>query len=396
MKAKPAITLTRLWGEKWESWEVSPAPSSPKLLGPDSTGATADRVLAIPARLAVSAPLWVDSTDPQVIKESIELELEIRGLLPRRKSSDADFSRTLTVGGRTLVLCVVFPAEAPAPYEKQSFTNYEASPLLLDSQEDSVMLWREGDDLVAAFTRDGTMVYWGTLDWPADARRVGSWLTRTLLHLQATGVLISPPARIVIDSGLQKDGLSGLLPHLREEYAHFPPALGRRAFSWKPDSARENDRQDISSRKTRRLVTALAAVYLVVLVAAGLDYGWLLLRSRGLENQIAELKIETEKFQPVVREWTLLGPGADTSAFPLETLHGIVRNMPPSGIRLTIYDVTNGQVTIEGEAETASLATEFFTSLSNDTDLARMNWQMPAPALLPNNAARFQLSGLIP
>ncbi len=401
MKQSPASVLIRL-REEWEAWKL---PGEGEVLGqpPRLLGAAADhlssaknRILALPARLVMAAPIWVNSTDPEVVQTSIALELEVRGWLPRKKTTDAVCSRKIEAGGKTLVVAAIFPAEAPAPYSGTDFARYEASPFLVEPGENGVALWREGDDLVAVFSRGTAVVYWATLDWPASPAQIRIWLEMLSLQLIATKILETAPRRIVLDPALGDLDLTGHFPGAPRENASFPPTLKNADFAWKPETTREIERKADSTRKTRQIALALAAVYLVFALAAGLHLGWLAWKSRLLQNQIAALEAATSEFQPVVREWRFIGPGAESANFPLEILHHVVRNLPASGIRLTIYDTTDGRVTIEGEAVSATLASQFFSAMTNDGDLQRMNWQMPTPALLPNNAARFQLTGALP
>jgi len=399
MKNPPAHELIRLWGATWEAWELSRGPNpQSRLLGP-AAGRNASakiRILALPTRLVIAAPLWVDSTGPEVIRTSIELELEVRGLLPRKKSADAVMSRSLEADGKTLVIGAIFPVEPPKPYHEEIFANYEASPFLIDPVEDGVALWREGNDLVAVFARGMRVVSWATMDWPARSDEVTAWLEMVLLQLTATRVLESRPRRVVIDASLGDGNLASLLADVPQETNDFSPSFTQADFRWKPELARQREDKADATRKIRRVALALAALYLIFALAAGLHLGWLQWKSRQVRDRITTLESATAEFQPTVREWRHIGPGAETDYFPIEILHRVVRNMPPSGIRLTIYDLASGHVTIEGEAASASLASQFFTAVSHDEDLQVMNWQMPTPTLLPSSAARFQLSGLIP
>jgi len=399
MKQPVVSELIRL-REEWEAWEMPEVASgqTPHLLGAaeDRPVSAQIRILAVPARLVMAAPIWVDSTDPEVVKTSVELELEVRGWLPRKKFADAIYSRKLATDGKTLVICAIFPAEVPEPLAGKGFARYEASPFLVEPVEDGVALWREGDDLVAVFTTGRRVVYWATLDWPATSRQVRHWLEALVLHLTASHVLAASPRRVVLAAALTQSDLTDLIPGVPQETSAFPASLEHANFEWKPESARVLERKSDSVRKTRRLALALAAVYLAFALIAGLHLGWLGLKSALLQKQIAQLEATTGEFQPAVREWRLIGPGAESDNFPLEILHHVVRNMPPGGIRLTVYDTAEGRVTIEGEALSASLASQFFAAISKDQDLQRMNWQMPTPALLPNSAARFQLTGLLP
>lgn len=399
MKKPPAHELIRLWGTTWEAWELSPGRNpQPRLLGP-AAGRKASakiRILALPARLVIAAPLWVESTDEEVIRTSSELEVEVRGLLPRKKSADAVISRRLDAHGKTLVVGAIFPVGTPKPYSEELFSNYEASPFLIDAVEDGVALWREGNDLVAVFTRGRRVVSWATLDWPARSAEITAWLEMVLLQLTATGILETRPRRVVLDSTLEDGNLTSLLPDVPQETTDFSPSFAHADFRWKPEQARQREDKADATRKIRRVALALAALYLIFALAAGIHLGWLHWKSRQIQHRIAELETATAEFQPAVREWRQIGPGAETDYFPIEILHRVVRNMPASGIRLTIYDLVGGHVTIEGEATSASLASQFFTAVSHDQDLQVMNWQMPTPALLPSSAARFQLTGQIP
>jgi len=397
MKQSPVCELIRLRGE-WEAWELPEESEAqpPRLLGAaaDRVSSAKDRIFAVPARLVMAAPIWVNSTDAEVVKTSIALELEVRGWLPSKKSTDAVCSRQIEAAGKTLVIAAIFPAETPAPFTKEGFARYVASPFLAEPVEDGVALWREGDDVVAVFSRGRQVVYWATRDWPSEPQQVRNWLEILVLHLTASKVLENRPRKVVVDEALEN--MTGLIPAASQDTSTFTPVLTNAGFAWKPESARETERKADSTRKTRQVVLALAAVYLVFALAAGLHLGWLAVKSRLLKNQITQLEAATSEFQPVVREWRLIGPGAEIDYFPLEILHHIVRTMPPNGICLTIYDTAEGRITIEGEAVSASQASQFFAAVTKDEDLQRMNWQMPTPALLPNSTARFQLTGILP
>ncbi len=77
----------------------------------------------------------------------------------------------------------------------------------------------------------------------------------------------------------------------------------------------------------------------------------------------------------------------------MEILRQVVESLPPQGIRLTIFDVAPERITVEGEAISASHATKYFETVSQQAGMADIDWQMPPPALLPNNTARFQIVG---
>jgi len=144
------------------------------------------------------------------------------------------------------------------------------------------------------------------------------------------------------------------------------------------------------------MASLLAIPYGLVLLGVGLYFGWLSLRAQSLRSELAALEAEVSLFQDTARDWRLVRSAVDSDFYPVEILYGLVQNMPANGLRLTLYDMTDGRVTVQGEAASASQATQFFAAVSAVPALQPLQWQMPTPALLPNNAAQFQLTGNVP
>lgn len=392
MKRKPTARLIRLQASGWHAWHALPAGSfvSSAPLDPATFGSPSPDILAVPARHVVAVPVWVESEDPAVVKTSLELELEMRGFPPRQAVVPASFASA----GRTLVTCAVFPQELPEPWANRFFGRYEASPFLRGLPEDAVALWLEGEDVVAVFTRGDQPVHWATIDRTESRATIGRWLERLELPLLAAGILERPPHRIVVDANLPGD--EPFLTGVPVEQAELPASLKNARFIWKPESARIAEQQTAARRKIRRAILALAALYLVGALGAGVHLGWLAWKAASLRKQIAALETATAEFQPVMREWRTVGPGAEPGFFPLEILHLLALNLPPRGVRLTTFDFGGNKIFVEGEATSAGLAAEFYSALSRDEALREIRWKMPSPSLQPNNAARFQLSGVLP
>jgi len=397
MKARAARELVRWHGDDWEPWAFSPVPGGlPRRMAAKENSSTKERILAVPARHVVALPLWVDSTDAQFVRESLDLELEVRGLLGRKKPEEVVSTRMLVVKDRTLVICAIFPTEAPEPPSGALFQSYDASPFLIAPEPNAVTLWREGPDLVALFTRERQPVYWATLDWPAGHGPIAGWLQLLITQLVSTGLLAAAPEKLVLDEGLRLENLGGLLPGAIEKFSALPPSLEGARFSWKPEGVRSREQKAAASEKMRGGLLALAGAYVLIAVLAVVYLVWLGLHAGQLRHDIAQLEAQTDAFQPTVREWQMVGPGAEADFFPLEILYRVVQHLPDKGVRLTIYEANAGRITIEGDAASAMLASQFYRALSEDRNLFALNWQMPTPALLPNNAAHFQLTGVTP
>lgn len=388
MKHAPA--LIRLFRSSWEVWEM-PAGAPPVRLSQSAdfpSSAPRGSLLVLPARHVVSAPIWADTEDPGLVTTAVSLQLELRGF----SAQEVDSSRSFVVDGRTLVLCLLFPAELHFP--QSSARSFEASPFTMTLPEDALALWEEGSDIVAAFTRGQRIVHWMTFDQDEGAF-LAARLEAATLHLMASGLLASKPRRVVLDSPLDQHPLHAAFPE-----ASITPLDAPRwpdpVSSWQPPEVREAERRHASRSRVKNIALALAALYLGLVSVAVLHLAILGFRENSARAQLASLEGEVDTLRPIMQQWRRVGPSVEPSLFPLEILLQLTRHLPADGLRLTSYDMADGVVTVEGEAASASLATEYYDALSGDQSLASLHWTMPTPILLPSSMARFQITGALP
>jgi hypothetical protein len=62
-------------------------------------------------------------------------------------------------------------------------------------------------------------------------------------------------------------------------------------------------------------------------------------------------------------------------------------------VRVTKFDQTARQISVEGEANTAALAYQFAEKVKKSPDLQMFQFEMTAPRILPNDHAQFRLEG---
>ncbi len=392
--------MIRLWGDVWERWRwpggeaseptwVESVERDPVVSGPATT-------LALPARLVVAVPIWIDSTDREIVDETAKLEVEVRGLLSKRQTAGDAVVRHLEArGDRTLVLATVFPATMPDTIPVTLFDRYEASPFLRGFQPDSLTLWREGGDLVAAFTRGDRLVYWEAIGMTDDTREISGWLNLVTLQLRAEAVL-GGDVELVNELAGFKDGVIrlpagvvGTAPAPDEVKPTFADAV----FRWRPTAAVAAAVAAVRARQIRQIAVAAVAAYAGILLIVGLYLGWQRLQIAGTAGRVEDLRAEVTTFQPVADQWERIGATTETEFFPLEILHHVVEHLPEDGVRMTVFSVEEGRVLIEGDASPQRLATPFFDALRDDPDLAGIQWQMGTPALRPDGSAKFQIQG---
>lgn len=388
-KKATGIRVVRQWCNGWERWESNP--SAPGVRSLELAVAGEGDLFAVPARQVVAVPLWLDSDDPAVVEASVLLELEVRGFTSEGAMADVSVRQVAKENGRTLVVVSVFPSDFEKRFPDVAAQRYEVSASLLPLDEDSQTVWREGGEIVAAYTRGKTLVYWTTWDAAATGREIQTWLKSTTLGLLASGFISRRPAHVVVDDGFNVSDLGfEFIPVVRPL---GPPALEMAKCDWRPASAVEAEQRRLGRARFRRIGLAVAVAYALLVFIAGGYLVWLNIQGTRLSADIDSLRSEATQIQPMIRQWQSVGPSIDSRRFPLEILRQVVESLPPQGIRLTIFDVTPERITVEGEAISASHAAKYFETVSHQNGMTDIDWQMPPPALLPNNTARFQIVG---
>ncbi|HEY5792116.1 MAG TPA: PilN domain-containing protein, partial [Chthoniobacterales bacterium] len=294
-------------------------------------------------------------------------------------------------GDRMLVAAQIFPAALPAEFSHPAFAFFNASPLFAALAPNGLHLWREGADLVAVFTRGEEPVFWETLPATASRAEIFSWLERAGLSLAEEEV---------IPQSLTFHDFTGTAA--TPSYCESAPAspaphpLLREALpacDWKSPARMAREASNRKKKNLRGIAEFAAAVYLGSFLTFAGWAGWQHWRAAKLRDEIAAIEPEVRRLQKAGKQWDILVPTVEGSFFPLEILHRIIQKMPPDGVRLTQYDFDNPKIGIQGEAKSVSAAAELLAGLSGTDGLSHVRWEMPPPALLPNNTARFAISG---
>jgi hypothetical protein len=400
MKRKTAApdVVVRLFDEEWQRWDVTGGAA--RLLGADAALANGGgrRILAAPARQILASPLWIEGADPALVTEAAKLELEVRGLLPRAQGMDGVSLRLLPQDDRLLAVAAIFPPELPEGCPAKDAERFDASPLLMQLPEDSATLWREGGDIVAAFTRGRDVVYWETIDRSVGAEELRAWLGLICLRLRGEGVIAKSPRIVSWVEGLPAVRVAPAACAVEERSGEtaVQPTIARARFDWKPASAVVADEQRRRREQIRTIGLGIAAFYVVVIAVLVIYAGIVRWKAGHLAAESARLRAEVEKFQPIARDWDVLAPSVEPEQFPLEILRGVVMAMPPDGIRLTRFILEDGKVTVEGEANTFQMATDFTNSLGNSEPLRGITWESGTPTPESNNVWRFSNTGPLP
>jgi hypothetical protein len=398
-KVVAPTTIARPWEERWQFWKQRKK-SNGWQLEPlaQKSSPSAETLCAVPARLVVALPFWVEATEPETVKSIALLEVEMKGLASsERLASDVFITSLWSEGERTLVRATIFPAELKLPPDAPSVEFYEPSPLLMALSGDTVHLWREFDELVAVVIWRDQIVCWETIHWPASPREVQIWLRCLVLQLRIelqltdslrlkewTPVFDEIPSEFIRDEvASESDRVEG-------------PAvvLPTKPFGWMPLTTKLIQR----SRRQKELLTAIGlgvAVLIVCSLVVVFFLQWQMSRKIAARDaEIAQLETEVAPLREAASRWAEVEPSVDDRYFPIEMLHLLVAAMPENGVRLTAFEMSPTQVLVEGEATQVSAAAEYFQKIQEgEAGSTGLTWNMPPPSLQANNTAKFVING---
>lgn len=393
--------VLRPWLAGWELWKIPPGVTATATLVNSSIVPSPARhetdLVAVPARSVVSAAFWVPVPDSGEWREAAQLETELRGLMPARNAETAVCLRKLSGDeARTLVRAVVFPVDLTSELSGLGYRHFEASPLLIPLAPDSANLWNENGELVLCITRGDSVIAWETLEALSTPEEVRAWIRLFLIQLHAEGVVSE--IRSWYDFTATFQDRDRILPEGASFSTPGPiePILPTELSTWKPASAISVIQRADRTRQIQGILKYAAIAYLILLAGALGFIGALKLKLSAETSKRDRLSEEVERFAPTSRAWQAVASTVETSQFPLEILHKLVKNLPPTGIRLTLMDMSGENVIVEGEATSISLPAGFLAALESDADFSEVTWEMAPPSLLPNNTARFQMRGTIP
>jgi len=101
----------------------------------------------------------------------------------------------------------------------------------------------------------------------------------------------------------------------------------------------------------------------------------------------------TEFVKATDARWRALAPAIDPRFYPIEVLEHLFESLPSADVRITKFEQSARQLSVEGEANTAALAYQFADKVKKHPDLQMLQFDMAAPKILPNDHAQYRLEG---
>ncbi|HKP93163.1 MAG TPA: hypothetical protein VJS88_04635, partial [Chthoniobacterales bacterium] len=256
----------------------------------------------------------------------------------------------------------------------------------------ALVIYLESDALVCAIAEEGKLSFTRTLD-AGDPLQLQRDLPQMALTAELQGINTSAP-RILLGENLYelRDTVEGIFASRAELIAvEIPPA--DTALNLLPESWRQQRAQLARQKEWRKrlLVGACAYAGLLLLFLAYL----LVLRIQigRLDRRISRDAPKTEFVKATEARWKALAPAIDPHYYPIEVILHLFDCLPSQDVRITVFNQSARQISVDGEANSAALAYQFAEKVKKNPDLQTFQFDLGAPRLLPNDHAQFRLEG---
>ena len=363
--------------------------------------ATDDFVLGLPVSAVLAQRFRLPSVDPAEFPEMIRIQIE--KVLPfSAEDVTTDFEVIEQDENESVVSAVAIRneqlAEIAAPLLDRGFiprqvTVYAAQRASTYAPKgNALLIYPEGEMLVYAMTENGKLSLARVFE-NGNGEQLQLELPQLRMSAELQGINASSPNVLLDESYYQmRDIVEGILCSPTEIVGiELPPAAVK--LNLLPESWRRRRSQSIRQSEWRKRLVWIGGAYVALLFLLFAYLGLLRFQIGRLDSRIAQDAPGTQFVRATEANWKALAPAIDARYYPVEILLHLFESLPSPEVRVTAYNQSARQVSVDGEANTAALAYQFIEKIKKNPDLRVFQFDMAAPRILPNNHAQFRLEG---
>lgn len=360
-----------------------------------------DIVLALPLDLVLAQRMRLPTTDAAEFGEMVRIQIEkAMPYSPEEMTTDSELISQTEEGSVISAVAVNNEKlnELAAPLLARGLipsqvTIYAGQRAATHSPEGtSLFIYRENEAIVCAIAEEGKVSFTHSLDG-ADALQLQRDLPQLTLSAELQGINTSAP-RVLLAENLYefRDTVEGIFATNAELIAvEVPPA--ETVLNLLPESWRARRAQLVRLKQWKKRLLIGAAAYAALLV---LFFAYLLIlrfQIRRLDKKISTDAPKTEFVRATEAKWKALAPAIDPHYYPIEVLLHLFDSLPSADVRITTFNQSARQISVDGEANSAALAYQFADKVKKNPELQTFQFELGAPKLLPNDHAQFRLEG---
>ncbi|HEY3601526.1 MAG TPA: hypothetical protein VGK72_06190 [Chthoniobacterales bacterium] len=256
----------------------------------------------------------------------------------------------------------------------------------------ALIIYREGEKLVSAISENGKLSFTRTLD-AADEAELQRDLPQLALSAELQGIDTSFPKILLDENCLPlRDAIERILaqrPDLMGTEA--PPA--RVKLNLAPEAWRKQRAAFVRQREWRRRALWAGGIYVGLFLLFALYVGVIRFQVGHLQKLISRDAPKVEFIKSTEADWKALAPAIDPHYYPIELLLHLFESLPNRDVRITVYEQSARNISVQGEAPSAALAYQFGEQVKKNPGLKDFTFTLGTPRILPNDHAQFRLEG---
>jgi hypothetical protein len=360
-----------------------------------------DIVLALPVELVLAQRFRLPTTDPTEFVDMVRIQIEKAMPYPTEEMTTDSEIISQSEDGSVISAVAVHNeklSELAAPLISRGLipsqvTVYAAHRAATHQPEGTALfIYPENESIVCAITEEGKLSFTSTLD-ATDPLQLQRELPQLALSAELQGINTTSP-RIFLAENLYelRDTVEGIFASSAELIAaEVPPAAS--GLNLLPDSWRQRRAQLAKQKVWRKRLIVGAAAYagLLLLFLAYLII--LQVQVRRLDKRISRDAPRTEFVKTTEARWKALAPAIDPHYYPIEIILHLFDSLPSQDVRITVFNQSARQISVDGEANSAALAYQFADKVKKHPQLQTFQFELGAPRILPNDHAQFRLEG---
>jgi hypothetical protein len=380
----------------WEVRGVATIDEAADLLRADD-----DIVLALPVELVLAQRFRLPTTDPAEFIDMVRIQIEkAMPYSTEEMTTDSEIISQSEEGSAVSAVAVHNEklSELAAPLISRGVipsqvTVYASHRGATHAPEGTALfIYPENESIVCAITEEGKLSFTRTLDG-ADPLQLQRDLPQLALSAELQGINASSP-RIFLAENLYelRETVEGIFATTAELVAvEVPPAEAR--LNLLPESWRQRRAQLARLKQWRKRLLIAACAYAGLLLLFLAYFVVLRVQVNRLDRRISRDAPRTDFVRTTEARWKALAPAIDPHYYPIEVLLHLFESLPSPDVRITAFNQSARQISIDGEANSAALAYQFADKVKKHPQLQTFQFELGAPRILPNDHAQFRLEG---
>ncbi|MEO7168349.1 MAG: hypothetical protein ABI016_15115, partial [Chthoniobacterales bacterium] len=360
-----------------------------------------DIVFSLPVNAILAQRLRLPTVDPSEFGDMVRLQVEKAFPYPPEEVS-SDFEVIEQNETETFVSSVAVHNpklnEMAAPLLNRGFiprqvTVYAAQRAASHAAKGrALLIYREGEKLISAISENGKLSLTRTLDagGPEELERDLPQLT---LSAELQGIDTSFPKVLLDEDCLPlRDTLERSFEQrpdvMRTETPPAPVKLDLAPAIWRKQRAAL-----VRQKEWKRRLLWAGGAYLGVFVLFALYIAVIRVQVGRLDRAIKRDAPKVAFVKRTEADWKALSPAIDPAYYPIEVLLNLFESLPNPEVRITIYEQSARNISVQGEAPSAALAYQFAEKVKKHPRLQHYVFNLQTPRILPNDHAQFRLEG---